>query len=123
MGGRPRDTGSGANDNELTMRLVVSSDTQRPSTIHPIKRHDRREVMCMFDASHVFWWVSAVSFGLCCWVFLKLIRNRWVYNVRSHVLSTQGMKEYQKLPSYEHMMKLSTFNVWDVEQFKQEDRA
>ncbi|WP_208952278.1 hypothetical protein [Rahnella sp. ChDrAdgB13] len=54
--------------------------------------------------------------------FFVLHRNEWVYKQRMKVLfGENGFKEFQKLPSYDAMMR--KFWIWDVNKFKADDRT
>lgn len=60
----------------------------------------------------VIMWLYAISMGF---GLFMLVRNHWVYSVRSSALN-KSLGEYYKLTSYDNM--LWRFWIWDVEQFK-----
>ena len=74
-------------------------------------RKDERmmELIAMYVVIPTLWFVVALSIYM-------LIRNRWVYKVRSRILD-ERFDEYDQFISYNSMMYSMIF-TWDVEKMR-----
>lgn len=67
-----------------------------------------------------------VCLGFCILILLgcihQLIRNEWVYRFRMSLLTTENLKLYEKLPSYDEMCD-RYFYIWNKQWFIDKARS